>query len=37
MLMHGLADHCTIHARPNGTSVYLDYATDAYLASHQQG
>lgn len=29
MLMHGLADHCTIHARPNGTSVYLDYATDA--------
>lgn len=28
-LMHGLADHCTIHARPNGTSVYLAYATDA--------
>ncbi|OBG74950.1 anti-sigma regulatory factor [Mycobacterium sp. E2462] len=28
MLMHGLADHCTIHARPNGTSVYLDYATE---------
>ena len=35
MLMHGLADHCTIHARPNGTSVYLDYATDADLATDQ--
>jgi serine/threonine-protein kinase RsbW len=35
MLMHGLADHCTIHARPNGTSVYLDYATDAKLAANQ--
>jgi anti-sigma regulatory factor (Ser/Thr protein kinase) len=35
-LMHGLADHCTIHARPNGTSVYLDYATDAEVADHQQ-
>lgn len=30
MLMHALADHCTIHARPNGTSVYLDYATDPH-------
>lgn len=36
MLMHGLADHCTIHARPNGTSVYLDYATDAELAGDRQ-
>jgi serine/threonine-protein kinase RsbW len=34
MLMHGLADHCTIHARPNGTSVYLDYATEADAAGH---
>lgn len=39
MLMHGLADHCTIHARPNGTSVYLDYATDAHAAGqhHVEG
>lgn len=37
MLMHNLADHCTIHARPNGTSVYLDYATDAEHAGHRQG
>jgi serine/threonine-protein kinase RsbW len=29
LLMHSLADNCTIHARPNGTSVYLDYAADA--------
>ena len=36
MLMHGLADHCTIHARPNGTSVYLDYVTDAEVADQQQ-
>lgn len=36
MLMHGLADHCTIHARPNGTSVYLDYATDTDLAAHRE-
>lgn len=35
-LMHCLADNCTIHARPNGTSVYLDYATDADLADRQQ-
>ncbi len=28
MLMHNLAEHCTIHARPDGTSVYLDYALD---------
>lgn len=35
MLMHRLSDHCTIHARPNGTSVYLDYATDAELAGQQ--
>lgn len=34
-LMHSLADHCTIHARPNGTSVYLDYATDADGAGRQ--
>ncbi|OBI34433.1 anti-sigma regulatory factor [Mycobacterium sp. E1386] len=27
MLMHALADHCTINARPNGTTVYLDYTT----------
>ncbi|MDM4139726.1 MULTISPECIES: ATP-binding protein [Mycobacterium] len=36
MLMHRLSDHCTIHARPNGTSVYLDYATDAELAGQRQ-
>lgn len=34
-LMHRLADHCTIHARPNGTSVYLDYTTDADNAVQQ--
>lgn len=34
-LMHNLADHCTIHARPNGTSVYLDYVTDADGTGHQ--
>lgn len=34
-LMHSLADHCTIHARPNGTSVYLDYATEADSAVAQ--
>jgi anti-sigma regulatory factor (Ser/Thr protein kinase) len=28
MLMHALADHCTINARPNGTTVCLDYATE---------
>jgi anti-sigma regulatory factor (Ser/Thr protein kinase) len=27
MLMHALADHCTINARPDGTTVCLDYAT----------
>jgi anti-sigma regulatory factor (Ser/Thr protein kinase) len=27
MLMHALADHCTISARPNGTTVCLDYTT----------
>ena len=27
MLMHRLADHCTINARPDGTTVRLDYAT----------
>lgn len=27
MLMHALADHCTITARPNGTTVCLDYTT----------
>ncbi|OBK10104.1 anti-sigma regulatory factor [Mycobacterium sp. 1245852.3] len=36
MLMHRLSDHCTIRARPNGTSVYLDYATDAELAGQQR-
>ncbi|BBZ46582.1 ATP-binding protein [Mycobacterium parmense] len=25
-LMHALADHCTINARPTGTTVCLDYA-----------
>lgn len=24
-LMHGLASRCTVHARPDGTSVYLEY------------
>ncbi|MEB4209324.1 ATP-binding protein [Mycobacterium sp. 94-17] len=36
MLMHRLADHCTIHARPDGTSVYLDYVTDAQLVGDAQ-
>lgn len=27
-LMNALSDHCTINARPNGTSVYLDYTAD---------
>lgn len=27
MLMHSVADHCTISARPSGTTVLLDYAT----------
>lgn len=36
MLMHRLSDHCTIHARPNGTSVYLDYAINAELAGQQR-
>ncbi|MGZ4529877.1 MAG: ATP-binding protein [Mycobacterium sp.] len=27
MLMHALADHCTINARPNGTTVCLDFTT----------
>jgi anti-sigma regulatory factor (Ser/Thr protein kinase) len=26
MLMHALADHCTISARPDGTTVCLDYS-----------
>ncbi|WP_374023787.1 ATP-binding protein [Mycobacterium sp. HNNTM2301] len=26
-LMHALADHCTINAHPNGTTVCLDYTT----------
>ncbi|WAJ47909.1 ATP-binding protein [Mycobacterium sp. Aquia_216] len=26
MLMHALADHCTINARPDGTTVCLDYS-----------
>ena len=26
-LMHALADHCTINARPTGTTVCLDYST----------
>ncbi|OCB23144.1 anti-sigma regulatory factor [Mycobacterium malmoense] len=26
-LMHALADHCTINARPNGTTVCLDFTT----------
>lgn len=28
MLMHTLADHCSINARPNGVTVCLDYTTD---------
>jgi anti-sigma regulatory factor (Ser/Thr protein kinase) len=28
MLMHALADHCTINARPSGTTVCLDYTTN---------
>lgn len=36
MLMHSLADHCTIHARPNGTSVYLDYATEPDAADQSR-
>jgi anti-sigma regulatory factor (Ser/Thr protein kinase) len=28
MLMHALADHCTISARPGGTTVCLDYTTE---------
>ncbi|OBI12559.1 anti-sigma regulatory factor [Mycobacterium sp. E2327] len=28
MLMHALADHCTINARPGGTTVCLDYTID---------
>jgi anti-sigma regulatory factor (Ser/Thr protein kinase) len=28
MLMHALADHCIINARPGGTTVRLDYAAD---------
>jgi hypothetical protein len=28
MLMHALADHCTIKARPGGTTVCLDYTTN---------
>ncbi|ORW70530.1 ATP-binding protein [Mycobacterium saskatchewanense] len=31
LLMHALADHCTIDAGPDGTIVCLDYATDADL------
>lgn len=27
MLMHALADHCTINARPNGTTVWLEFTT----------
>lgn len=33
MLMHALADHCTINARPTGTTVYLDYATRSKSSS----
>ncbi|WP_231123002.1 ATP-binding protein, partial [Mycobacterium asiaticum] len=29
MLMHTLADHCTINARSTGTTVSLDYAIPA--------
>ncbi len=28
MLMHALADHCTINARPGGTTVCLNYTAD---------
>lgn len=37
MLMRTLADHCTINARPNGTSVYLDYAIDPRRLGKQSG
>jgi serine/threonine-protein kinase RsbW len=30
MLMHALADHCTISARPDGTTVCLDYSASQY-------
>lgn len=29
MLMHALSEHCTIKARPSGTTVCLDYTTEA--------
>jgi serine/threonine-protein kinase RsbW len=28
LLMHALSDHCTIDARPTGTTVCLDYGAD---------
>lgn len=34
MLMHALADHCTINARPGGTTVCLNYATDQIALTH---
>lgn len=35
MLMHALADHCTINARPGGTTVCLDYITQPIGLSHR--
>lgn len=29
MLMHAVADHCTVDARPGGTTVRLDYTADS--------
>ena len=29
MLMHALSEHCTIEARPSGTTVFLDYTAEA--------
>jgi anti-sigma regulatory factor (Ser/Thr protein kinase) len=34
MLMHALADHCSIDTRPSGTTVCLDYGTDDEGASN---
>ncbi len=33
LLMHAVADHCVIEARPSGTTVCLDYAADAERAA----
>jgi anti-sigma regulatory factor (Ser/Thr protein kinase) len=36
MLMHALADHCTIKARASGTTVCLDYTTRTQLPRDAQ-